>query len=150
MTKTLPGLLIAAVVFAAGGMSCSGSTTKPKTVTQTVDTQGATLELDGATVTFPSGAVSSPLSVTITETDLPPPADTVAFSKIYSCEPSGTNFAQPVTMTMKFTGDGTTPTMYWSSGTDPTFKDVGGSPVGDSFSATVMHFSSGFVGRKSN
>lgn len=73
----------------------------------------------------------------------------VAVSKVFECAPSGTSFAAPVTMTMPFTDDGNGPvTMFWSAGADPTFKDLGGAPNGATFTATVRHFSRGFVGRK--
>ncbi len=68
---------------------------------------------------------------------------------MFECQPSGTSFAQPVTMTMPFVDDGQGPvTMFWSSGSDPTFKDIGGKPMDGKITATVMHLSDGFIGRK--
>ena len=50
-------------------------------------------------------------------------------------------------MQMPFRDDGSPVTMFWSSGSDPAFKDIGGVTSGGTMTATVMHFSSGFVGR---
>jgi len=49
---------------------------------------------------------------------------------------------------MPFTDDGKPSTMFWSSGANPEFKDVGGEKVNGTMTATVMHFSSGFVAHK--
>ncbi len=102
--------------------------------------------MDGATITFPKDAVAAPVGVTISSTDAVPDGF-VALSKVFKCEPSGTNFAQPVTMQMPFTDDGKASSMFWSSGSDPAFKDLGGKSQGGTMTATVQHFSSGFVGR---
>lgn len=115
-------------------------------VTQTVGPEGGTIVLDGATVTFPAGALATATSITIAATDEAAPAGHTALSPIFECAPSGLAFEPKVTMAMKFVADGTTPTMFWSSGADPTFTDVGGSVEGDVMSAGVAHFSRGFVG----
>jgi hypothetical protein len=52
-------------------------------------------------------------------------------------------------MEMPFTDDGKPVKMFWSTGSDPTFKDIGGSSAnGKTMTATVRHFSAGFVGRQ--
>ena len=48
----------------------------------------------------------------------------------------------------EFTDDGEPSTMFWSTAESPEFRDVGGEPSGGTMTATVMHFSAGFVGRK--
>ena len=134
-------------------LGCSDETTGPVddqelpgTVTQTIGPEGGVIELSGATVTFPEGALDAAAEVTITATDDAAPEGFVALSRIYRCEPSGLDFDPKVTMAMEFEADGTTPTMFWSTGADPTFQDVGGTPEGKVMSATVAHFSQGFVG----
>jgi hypothetical protein len=135
-------------------LSCSDSSddaspaTFAGTVTKTVGPDGATIEVGGATVTIPKGALDRSVDITITASDEAPPEGFIALSKVFECGPSGTSFLQGVTMNMPFTNDGSPATMFWSSGADPTFKDVGGVPNGGTMSAAVMHFSSGFVGRK--
>jgi ZU5 domain-containing protein len=128
--------------------SSSSSSTDTRSVTQTIGPEGGSIDVDGATVTFPKGALAEPKSITIRSTAAVPEGF-VALSKVFECEPSGTDFAQPVTMRMPFTDDGKGPvTMFWSTGGDPTFKDIGGTPEGKVMTATVLHFSSGLVGRK--
>jgi hypothetical protein len=142
-------------VAAASSASCSSSsgssgTTNPQptSVTQEIGVEGGKIEVGGAVVTFPKGALAANKSITISVKESGPPDGFVALSKVFVCEPSGTDFAEPVTMQMPFTDDGKGGTMFWSSGADPTFKDVGGVVQGNTMVATVRHFSSGFVGRK--
>jgi hypothetical protein len=116
-------------------------------VTQTIGPQGGTIVVDGATVTFPPNALAVPTSITITPTDDAPPAGYVALSRVYHCGPSGTTFAQGVTMAMTFHGDATGARVFWNSGADPAFKDLGGVAQGSVMTAQVLHFSSGFVGK---
>jgi len=145
----IPLLATAAFVVGCSDESTAGSTTpQPKTtVTQTVGSEGGTIELDGATVTFPAGALDKPTSITIAATDEAAPTGYKALSRIYACAPTGLTFDPKVTMAMKFASDGQPATMFWSSGSDPSFQDVGGVAAGDTMSASVAHFSRGFVGR---
>jgi hypothetical protein len=132
-------------------MGCAGSTgtsVLPTTVTQSIGPEGGSITIDGATVRFPAGAVAAATSITIAQSTEAAPTGHVALSKVYRCSPTGTTFAQPVSMTMAFTPDGTTPTMFWSTDNDVTFTDVGGNAAGSTFTATVTHFSGGFVGHK--
>jgi hypothetical protein len=131
----------------AGCSSNSAPAPRPSAVTETIGPAGGTILVDGATVTFPPNAVAAPTSITITETDEAPPPGYVALSRVYRCGPSGTTFAQKVTMAMSFRGDATGARIFWSSGIDPTFKDVGGVAEGTVMTTQIEHFSSGFVGR---
>lgn len=118
-------------------------------VNKEVGPGGETIVIGGATVTIPEGALDAPVAITITATDDPPPAGFEAISKVFRCEPSGTSFKKPVTMKMPFTPDGRPASMFWTSGADPSFKELADSAVdGATMTATVRHFSAGFVGRK--
>lgn len=125
----------------------SGGATDATTVTKPIGPAGGTIEVGGAVITFPKDAVKADTVVTIS-VDPNAPAGFVALSKVFKCEPSGTDFAAPVEMRMPFVDDGMGGTLFWSSGADPTFKDLGGRVDGKTVVATVQHFSSGFVGRK--
>jgi hypothetical protein len=117
--------------------------------TMTIGPEGGAIVVGGATVTFPKDAVASPVQITISEQEAGFPTGFETLSHLFKCEPSGTNFVHPVTMQMPFTDDGKGPaTIFWSSGADPTFKDVGGTVQGTTMITTVEHFSSGFVGRR--
>lgn len=144
-------LLVGSVALAScssSSSSSSGGATPQGPVTKTIGPEGGTIVVDGATVTFPANAVAAPITVTITPSADAPPSGYDARSRLYKCEPAGTTFAQKVTMAMTFTGDPAGVTMFWSSGSDPAFVDVGGSPSGNVMTAQVLHFSAGFVGKK--
>lgn len=136
--------------------SCSSSKTDPAptptvtgTVTKDIGPEGGVIEVDGATVTFPKGALAASKSITIRAKSGAAPEGFTVLSKVFECEPSGTSFTQPVTMKMPFTDDGKGgATMFWSTKENPDFKDVGGKVEGGAMVATVMHFSSGFVAMK--
>jgi hypothetical protein len=136
---------IAALVL----VSCSSSSPAAGgPVTQTIGPEGGTIVVEGATVTFPANALASATSITITPTNDTPPAGIKALSRVYRCEPAGTTFAANVTMAMKFEGDASRATMFWSTGSETTFRDVGGTASGQVMTAQVAHFSAGFVGER--
>ena len=136
------------VLLALAALSCASSTSStPPAVAQTIGPDGGVIVVDGATVTFPPNALAVPTSITITPSDDAPPAGYVALSRVYHCGPSGTTFAQGVTMAMTFHGDPTGARVFWNSGANPAFKDLGGVAQGSVMTAQVLHFSSGFVGK---
>src|SRR5215471_21642414 len=143
-------VLLAFVSAALIGCSSSSSgTSAPAQVTKSIGPEGGQIQVDGATVTFAANAVASAQSITIAASSDPPPDGFVALSKVYKCDPSGLNFAAQVTMAMQFTADNSPVTMFWSSGADPTFKELTNvSTSGNVMTATIQHFSSGFIGRK--
>lgn len=147
-------LLSIAGISVALCVSCSSSSTATpapaaSAVTQPIGPEGGAIAVGGAVVTFPKGALAAQTSVTISVQDASTaPEGFVALSKVFKCEPSGTEFAQPVEMRMPFVDDGKGGSLFWSSGPDPAFKDLGGKVDGSAMVATVKHFSSGFVGRK--
>lgn len=144
-----PWLLLACVVLACGSSDpVSPGDTGPTTITKSVGPDGDILVVQGATVTIPKGALTKQVEITISASEGAAPDGYVALSRVFKCEPSGTDFAQPVSMEMPFTDDGQPSSMFWSSGADPSFKDLGGTAADGTMSATVLHFSSGFVGRK--
>ncbi len=145
---------LAVAILAATTCSCSSSSSDNgnagTTVTQDIGPEGGTITVGGATITFPAGALTLKRTFTINVSDTQPPAGYVMLSKFIKCEPSGTDFAQKVSMQMPFQDDGQQPiTVFWSSGAQPAFTDVGGTKNGDgTITAEVEHFSAGFVGRK--
>lgn len=154
MRTLFPWFLGLALVLSAG---CSEEDTPaetakpgalPGSITQTIGPEGGKILLNGATVTFPPGAVATPTAITISATDEAPPAGFIALSKVFECGPTGLSFPEKVTMEMTFSPDDGAATMFWSSGADPAFTDVGGALAGSTMSASVAHFSKGFVGRK--
>lgn len=117
-------------------------------VRQTIGPEGGSIVVRGATVTIPQGALAEATAITISASDAAPFDDFVVLSKVFLFQPSGIDFARPVTLEIPFTNDAQPSSMWWASSTAPTFEDVGGEARGGKMIATVMHFSSGFVGRK--
>lgn len=130
-----------------GSGGAGGAGPAAKQATTNVGPMGGVVAVDGATLTFAPGALPTMTSITLTATDEAPPSGYVALSKIYRCEPSGLSFPEGVTMTIDFAPDGGAATMLWSSASNPSFTDVGGVASGSRMTATIKHFSSGFVGR---
>jgi hypothetical protein len=77
-----------------------------KQTTAPIGPAGGTAVLDGTDatvgvsleVTFPQGAVSEPLTVSISELAEPPPAEYVDYSPLYLLEPNGTELLKPATL----------------------------------------------------
>lgn len=146
---TLVALSASACSSESSSSTSSGAVTPAGNATKAIGPDGGTIEVGGAIVTFPKGSVSKETMITISVEDATKvPDGFVALSKLFKCEPSGTEFAQPVEMRMPFADDGLGGTLFWSTGADPTFKDLGGRVEGKTMIATVQHFSAGFVGRK--
>jgi hypothetical protein len=154
---------VAIVFITLLSSACSSSTASPGTsgtsgasdaasndVQKAIGPEGGTIEVGGAVVTFPMGAVSQSTMITISVQDPAMiPAGFTALSRLFKCEPAGTTFAKPVEMRMPFTDDGKGgASLFWSTGADPTFMNLGGTIEGTTMVATVQHFSAGFVGRK--
>jgi hypothetical protein len=146
---------LSAIVMSLAVASCSSSadspaktTPSPAAVTQPIGPEGGKIEVGGAVVTFPKGAVATSTTITISADQEAVPDGFIALSKRFKCAPTGTDFAVPVEMRMPFVDDGKGGSLFWQSGADPAFKDLGGRIEGTTMVATIMHFSEGFVGRK--
>jgi hypothetical protein len=113
----------------------------------TVGPEGGTVRLGDLRVQVPPGAVAAPTAIRVTATNEPAPAGYRAFSPVYRFEPEGTTFAQPVTVTLPFTGDARLATVFWSRPRSEGggYERLGGVPSGGTVSVTVTHFSTGFV-----
>ena len=113
--------------------------------TKTIDEQGGTLSLAGATLDIPAGALASPVAITMTAT-------TVNFSQyqmytpFYAFEPNGLELATPATLTltspytlakdvmMLGTVHAGGPTVTW-------LQDLRGTASGKTITGQVRHFS---------
>jgi hypothetical protein len=103
----------------------------------TVDTRGATLDLDdGASVSIPAGAVSSPVEVEIAETAAPvaAPEGAASVQAVYRLTPHGTSFDVPVTVRLPASGDAETVALLWlADDQDTSWEAVEGATFADGF-----------------
>ncbi len=116
----------------------------------TIDASGGTLTIGegttAASLTIPAGALTSAVTVTMTQTTLACPMGYDCFSAVYDFEPAGTAFALPVTVSLPFQGSATTAALFWSrSGGLPGYERIGGAVQGSAVVAQVSHFSQGFT-----
>jgi len=115
-------------------------------VTRAVGPDGGVVEGFGVTVTIPPGALPAMTEIRIVATSERAPSGYRAFSPVYRFEPDGTRFSAPVRVSLPFVGDMRTATVFWSAaGTTTRYERVGGQPDTAAASATITHFSQGFV-----
>lgn len=110
-----------------------------------VGAAGGTVELEGARLEIPAGALSTTERITLTSTTEAAPAGLTNQSPIYSFVPAGLQFEVPAEITISFVGDAANAKLLWSE--DGVFyTDLGGTVAGDAIIAEIEHFSRGFVG----
>jgi len=121
--------------------TCSGS---GNTSTVAVGSGGGSVTLEGVTVQFPSSVFTSATNVTITSTTNAPPAGMTAYTPIYRFDPDGAQFSTAATVTFVVGTALTNPVIVWS---DPGggWDEIGGTYANGQISASVTHFSQGFV-----
>jgi hypothetical protein len=107
-----------------------------------VGISGGTVSQAGVTLDVPADAVASPVAITVAPTTAPT-GYTLA-SQAYQFGPSGTQFTQPVTVTIPLTASAPAGAhLFWSNASGG-FDDVGGTITGSTLTAQVTHFSIGF------
>lgn len=122
----------------------------PVTTVATVGTDGGQVTTEsGVVVDVPAGAIGSAQTITITES-AEPASEPGALSPVYSFEPHGIVFAQPVTVSLPLpAGAPANATVFWSKHGEPGFEDVGGTSDGTKITTKVVHFSEAFVAEPS-
>lgn len=131
-------------VFALLAAACGPEVPKPAATT--IGPEGGTVELTGAKLTIPAGALGQPTAIGIRQTETPPPSGMTAQSPLFEFAPPGLQFAVPATVTLAFTGAPSGLAVYWSKADGSGFESLGGTIDGSSMTAPVTHFSAGFVG----
>lgn len=106
---------------------------------------GGTVEVEGATLEVPPGAVPGDVEITVTSTTQQPPSTFSSWaSPVYQFGPDGLVFLAPVQITLTFTGSPVSPTVMWSL-PEGGYENRGGTVNGQNITTTVLHFSEGFV-----
>jgi len=107
---------------------------------------GGVIELAGdVKLEVPAGALGTEETISISQSDSAAPAEHVPLSPLFDFGPDGITFAQPVSVTLAFTGPGDNPAIYWSTA-DGGFEALPTTIAGSKATAQVTHFSRGFVG----
>jgi hypothetical protein len=103
------GLLVLSAVLACTPEKLPNPAGSGANKTQMVDSAGGAIELEGATLNIPAGAVPDGQMITVTSSTAPAPEKYESFLPVFVFEPSGLEFAIPVTIEMDGgTGGGTT------------------------------------------
>jgi hypothetical protein len=140
----------------AHGNGADASTDGSNLIVQTmsIGTTGGLIDIEGATLVVPAGAVASDVQITITKTNDVAPPGVYGPSAVYQLGPEGQTFVQPVTFTLHLQSP--PPAGYfilWSKAgvSNPTTEadyDIKTVTVsGSDVSATSTHFSKVFGGQ---
>lgn len=117
-----------------------------KSVSATVTSaMGGTLELEGAVLDVPPGALPAGMSsveITLTSTKLSPPGLPTWASPVYRLEPEGFRFGKPVTLTVPIPGQTAGVELLWTRlGNTALYENVGGKFADKKLSGSNTHFS---------
>ncbi|MDO9021193.1 MAG: hypothetical protein Q8S73_19300 [Deltaproteobacteria bacterium] len=113
-------------------------------VTGTVGPEGAELRGDGIVLRIPQGALDRAVMLRAENTGTAPPPPYVGYSNVWRFTPEGLTFARPVTVSIRFR-PGADPTIAWSRAGAEGYEWRESEAAGDTISARVDHFSTGFV-----
>jgi hypothetical protein len=113
-------------------------------VTQTIGAAGGSVTAQGVELTIPPGALATDTAIAITPNAGAIPSGYTGLSQLYAFSPDGTVFQKPATVAFTLSG-GTSPTVYWSN-TSGGYDALATTPTGRGVSASILHFSHGFVG----
>jgi hypothetical protein len=115
--------------------------------TTTVGTAGAVVKSpSGATVEIPFGALDRDTPITISATNVAPPAGVEAVSPTYRFEPEGHVFARPVKVSLPLPAGVTKGAIYWSRLGASGFDSIGGTISNGFITAEAPHFSLAVIG----
>jgi hypothetical protein len=114
----------------------------------TIGPDGGTVDDgNGLKITIPAGALTGNVQISAGRTSTAGPSSNGALSNLYQFGPEGTTFRQPVTVTLPLPpGAPPNVTIFWSQSGSSTYEDINATVTGSSITATVTHFSTGFVG----
>jgi len=118
---------------------------RQESVTQTVCPAGATLAILGATLTIPSGALTSCTSVVFSTSPDPAPSGYTTYSPVIQVSPAGLQLAKPATLSIDVTGAPAAATTYWSQSGTSYFEPEPGTIADGIATVQIPRFGQGFV-----
>jgi hypothetical protein len=116
------------------------------TMAQTIGPAGGIVRLGAASITIPAGALSKPTPITLSFAPGTPPTEYDVCSRLYSFAPRGLVFARPATVVLPCTAPQPAFAIYWSRPSGAGYDRLDTTLAGHTASASVTHFSTGFVG----
>ncbi len=128
-----------------GGAGDGGTGPTQTQATQTIGFDGGTITLDGATVTFPVGALAADTQITLTHTLDAPPSGFTSTARTWQLGPAATAITRPVTVSLPLVGDAGTAAAYWSDPAGTGFERLGATVAGGQVRFGVVRLGSGFV-----
>jgi hypothetical protein len=145
MPRTFSIALGCVALVTTGCGQSDDAKSNPPTSTVKVGPVGGTLSVDGCELTIPAGALDATRAISLTKTTDPAPSGILPHSPLYRFEPEGLQFAKPAEVSIRFAGEPTEPAIYWTESSDK-FARIGGSAKGNWLTASITHFSEGYVG----
>ncbi len=141
------GLVGALIACSSTTPSSGGAAPANDQVTsRAVGPAGGSVTVGDLTVSIPQSALAAETTITVTSTAGPGPAGASRFSKVFTFEPAGLTFRAPATVSFGFAGDAAKAAVFWSSSDGATWEKLETRVVSARATATITHFSSGFVG----
>ncbi len=118
--------------------------TAREVLTGTIGPAGGELRGAGVVLRVPEGALDRTVTLRAEDTGLSPPPPYDGYSNVWRFTPEGLTFARPVTVSLRFRR-GPDPAVAWSRAGAEGYEWRSSEVAGDVISASVDHFSTGFV-----
>lgn len=112
---------------------------------EAVGPAGGEIELEGARLLVPAGALSEEVTFTVTRTEEPVPPGYTGYSAVWAFEPEGLEFALPVRVELPYQGNHGLATLFWSRPSGASYEWLPTGASGGVAWAEVTHLSEGFV-----
>jgi hypothetical protein len=145
LQRAFVGTILVATTILTLAAACGSTDSAGTPGATTIGPSGGSVQGSGVTLHIPEGAVKDPVTITVAAADsTTAPDGYVALSPIYQFSPDGLVFEKPAVVEIELVGDATGSTIVWSSGTS--VEDLPSTTGAGVMTASVMHFSRGFIG----
>jgi hypothetical protein len=146
--SSLLGLAAFLVLVAACGGSGAGGAGGSTGASETIGPAGGVVEDRGVRLTIPEGALTQPVTISVAPAPEIAPADGYrALSPVFLFTPDGLVFQKPAVVEIAFQDDGAGASVVWVSAASGV-EDLPSTASAGTVTASVLHFSRGFVGRR--
>jgi hypothetical protein len=140
---------VAAVLLAAGIVACAGGGESPvgsgAFASATIGAEGGRIDLDGASLVVPAGALDAPASIRLTQTDEDPPGEFTTVTPVYALSPAGLALKAPATLTIPLVDEAADPVLVLATADETGWTVVGGSASDGAVAAAIPRLGRAFV-----